>query len=266
VKNAAKKIYLYMIFAFLYAPVLILIIFSFNNSKSRAHWDGFTFKWYGDLFRDSQIMSSLYYTITIAILASLIATIMGTAAAVGIHNMKKIRKMLVINLTYLPVLNPDIVTGISLMILFIFVNMQLGFMTLLMAHISFNVPYVILSVLPKLKQLNKHLYEAALDLGAGPLYAFRKVILPEIMPGVITGFLLAFTLSLDDFIVSFFTTGSGVSTLSITIYSMARRGINPKINALSTLMFITVLVLLLIINRRTSGNNAKETAKLTNLI
>lgn len=265
-KNAVKKIYLYLIFAFLYAPVLILIVFSFNNSKSRAHWDGFTFKWYGDLFRDSQIMSSLYYTITVAILASLIATIMGTAAAIGIHNMKRLKKTLVINLTYLPVLNPDIVTGISLMILFIFMNIKLGFITLLMAHISFNVPYVILSVLPKLKQLNKHLYEAALDLGAGPLYAFRRVILPEIMPGVITGFLLAFTLSLDDFIVSFFTTGSGVSTLSITIYSMARRGINPKINALSTLMFIVVLVLLLIINRRTAGNNTKETAKLTNLI
>ncbi len=265
-KNAVKKTYLYLIFAFLYAPVLILIVFSFNNSKSRAHWDGFTFKWYSALFRDSQIMSSLYYTITVAILASLIATIMGTAAAIGIHNMKRIKKTLVINLTYLPVLNPDIVTGISLMILFIFMNIKLGFITLLMAHISFNVPYVILSVLPKLKQLNKHLYEAALDLGAGPLYAFRRVILPEIMPGVITGFLLAFTLSLDDFIVSFFTTGSGVSTLSITIYSMAKRGINPKINALSTLMFIAVLVLLLVINRRTAGNNTKETAKLTNLI
>lgn len=265
-KNAFKKAYLYLIYVFLYAPVLILIIFSFNSSKSRANWDGFTFKWYGELFKDKQIMTSLYYTIAVAVLASLIATVMGTAAAVGIHNMKKIKKALVINLTYLPVLNPDIVTGISLMILFIFLNMKLGFMTLLMAHISFNVPYVILSVLPKLKQLNKHLYEAALDLGAGPLYAFRKVILPEIMPGVVTGLLLSFTLSLDDFIVSFFTTGNGVSTLSITIYSMARRGINPKINALSTLMFIAVLVLLLIINRRTADNNARETAKLTNLI
>lgn len=265
-KSILKKTYLYLIFAFLYAPVLILIIFSFNNSKSRAHWDGFTLKWYGELFKDNRIMSSLYYTLAVAILASIIATIMGTAAAVGIHNMKRIKKTLVINLTYLPVLNPDIVTGISLMILFIFLRMKLGFLTLLMAHISFNVPFIILSVLPKLKQLNKHLYEAALDLGAGPLHAFRKVILPEIIPGVITGFLLAFTLSLDDFIVSFFTTGSGVSTLSITIYSMARLGINPKINALSTLMFVTVLILLLIINRRTTDNNTKETAKLTNLI
>ena len=265
-KRLVKRLYLLLIFIFLYAPVLVLIIFSFNNSKSRAHWDGFTFKWYHELFNDKQILSSLYYTLAVALLASLIATIMGTAAAIGIHNMNKIKKTFVMNLTYLPVLNPDIVTGISLMILFIFVNLKLGFFTLLLAHISFNVPYVILSVLPKLKQLNKYLYEAALDLGAAPFHAFKKVILPEIMPGIITGFLLAFTLSLDDFIVSFFTTGSGVSTLSITIYSMARRGINPKINALSTLMFLAVLILLLIINRRTSDSNTKDTAKLSNLL
>lgn len=251
-----KKLYLFIIFAFLYAPVLTLMIFSFNNSKSRAHWDGFTLKWYSELFRDEQIMSSLYYTLAIALLASLAATILGTAAAVGIHNMGRLTKSLVMNLTYLPVLSPDIVTGISLMILFIFAKLQLGFLTLLLAHITFNLPYVILSVLPKLKQLNKHLYEAALDLGSLPVYAFRKVILPEIMPGVITGFLLAFTLSLDDFIISFFTTGSGVSTLSIAVYSMARRGINPKINALSTLMFITVLILLLVINKRASGTGS----------
>lgn len=251
-----KKLYLFIIFAFLYAPVLTLMIFSFNNSKSRAHWDGFTLKWYSELFRDEQIMSSLYYTLAIALLASLAATILGTAAAVGIHNMGRLMKSLVMNLTYLPVLSPDIVTGISLMILFIFAKLQLGFLTLLLAHITFNLPYVILSVLPKLKQLNKHLYEAALDLGSLPVYAFRKVILPEIMPGVITGFLLAFTLSLDDFIISFFTTGSGVSTLSIAVYSMARRGINPKINALSTLMFITVLILLLVINKRASGTGS----------
>jgi spermidine/putrescine transport system permease protein len=273
-KKNIKRLYLFIIFAFLYAPVVILIIFSFNASRSRAHWSGFTFKWYSELFQDRQILSSLYYTIAVALLASLIATVMGTAAAVGIHNMSKVKKSLVMNLTYLPVLNPDIVTGISLMILFIFLQEQmgilkLGFLTLLLAHISFDVPYVILSVLPKLRQLNKHLHEAALDLGATPLFAFRKVILPEIMPGVVTGFLLAFTLSLDDFIVSFFTTGSGVSTLSITIYSMARRGINPKINALSTIMFIVVLALLLIINKRSSGggtSDAKETAKLSNLI
>ncbi len=270
-KKTVKKLYLCTIYIFLYAPVIILIIFSFNSSKSRAHWGGFTFKWYAELFKDKQILSSLYYTIAVALLASIVATAMGTAAAVGIHNMGRLKKTVVMNLTYLPVMNPDIVTGISLMILFLFLQLKPGFLTLLLAHISFNIPYVILSVLPKLKQLNKHLYEAALDLGAEPFFAFRKVILPEIMPGIITGFLLAFTLSLDDFIISFFTTGSGVSTLSTTVYSMARRGINPKINALSTLMFIVVLLLLLIINKRISenngsGNNAKETAKLSNLI
>lgn len=259
-----KKIYLIIIFVFLYAPVLTLIVFSFNDSKSRGHWGGFTMKWYGQLFKDRQVMSSLYYTIIIALLSAIVATVTGTAAAVGIHSMKKVLKSFVMNLTYLPVVNPDIVTGISLMILFVFIKLDLGFTTLLLAHITFNIPYVVLSVLPKLKQLNKHMYEAALDLGAKPLYAFFRVILPEIMPGVVTGFLLAFTLSLDDFIISFFTTGSGVSTLSITIYSMARLGISPKINALSTLMFIVVLVLLLIVNKR-SATNGRNEAPLINI-
>jgi len=253
-KKAINRIYLIIIFVFLYAPVLTLIVFSFNKSKSRGYWGGFTLKWYGELFHDRQVLSSLYNTVIIALLSALIATVAGTAAAVGIHNMKKTVKSFVMNLTYLPVVNPDIVTGISLMILFVFIKLDLGFTTLLLAHITFNIPYVVLSVLPKLKQLNRHMYEAALDLGAKPAYAFFRVILPEIMPGVVTGFLLAFTLSLDDFIISFFTTGSGVSTLSITIYSMARLGISPKINALSTLMFIVVLVLLLIVNKRSSAN------------
>jgi len=262
--KALKRIYLIIIFVFLYAPVLTLIVFSFNDSKSRGHWGGFTLKWYGQLFKDRQVMSSLYNTIIIALLSALVATIAGTAAAVGIHSMKKVLKSFVMNLTYLPVVNPDIVTGISLMILFVFIKLDLGFTTLLLAHITFNIPYVVLSVLPKLKQLNKHMYEAALDLGAKPLYAFFRVILPEIMPGVVTGFLLAFTLSLDDFIISFFTTGSGVSTLSITIYSMARLGVSPKINALSALMFIVVLVLLLIVNKR-SATNGRNEAPLINI-
>jgi len=254
-----KKFYTWLIFAFLYAPILVLIVFSFNASKSRAQWDGFTLQWYLELFQDDKIMTALYYTLLIALLSSLFATIIGTGAAVGIHNMGGLRKTLVMNCTYLPVLNPDIVTGISLMLLFIFLKIPLGFWSLLLAHITFNVPYVILSVLPKLKQLNRNLYEAALDLGASPGYAFRKVIIPEIMPGIITGFLLAFTLSLDDFVVSFFTTGPGVSNLSITIYSMARRGIHPTINALSTLLFIGVLLLLVVVNQRMSKDNtAKE--------
>jgi len=255
VKDFLKRFYVFLIFAFLYAPIIVLIIFSFNDSKSRGNWSGFTLKWYRQLFHDQQIMNALYYTIIVAVVSSLVATVIGTAAAIGIHNMNKFKKAVIMNITYLPVMNPDIVTGISLMILFIFLRMELGFITLLLSHITFNIPYVILSVLPKLRQLNKHMYEAALDLGATPLYAYRKVILPQIMPGVITGLLLAFTLSLDDFIISFFTTGSGVANLSIVVYSMARRGISPKINALSTLMFVSVLLLLIIVNRRTSKDN-----------
>lgn len=250
-----KRFYVTIIFAFLYAPIFVLIAFSFNSSRSRGTWSGFTLNWYVELFRDRQILSSLYYTLIIGILSAVVATLIGTAAAIGIHNMGKMNKAFVMNMTYLPVLNPDIVTGVSLMLLFIFMNMKLGFMSLLLAHITFNIPYVILSVLPKLKQLNKHLLEAALDLGASPFYAIRKVIVPEILPGIVTGFLLAFTLSLDDFVISFFTTGSGVSNLSIVIYSMARRGVNPKINALSTIMFISVLLLLIIINMRMSKEN-----------
>jgi len=250
VKKLAGRIYTLLMFLFLYAPIIVLMVFSFNDSRSRGTWDGFTLRWYVELFQDRQVMNALYYTIVIAIISSAFATIIGTAAALGIHNMSYIPKKLVMNLNYLPVLNPDIVTGVSLMSLFIFINLRLGFLSMLLAHITFNIPYVILAVLPRLKQLNKHITEAALDLGATPFYAFRKVILPEIMPGVITGAIMAFTLSLDDFVISFFTTGSGVSNLSITIYSMARRGINPKINALSTLMFITVLILLLIVNKR----------------
>jgi spermidine/putrescine transport system permease protein len=204
-------------------------------------------------------MTSLYYSLVIAGLSSIVATFVGTLAAFGIHNMKNIPRTMVMNLTYLPVLNPDIVTGISFMLLFIFIQLRLGFLTLLLSHITFNIPYVILSVLPRIKQLNKNLYEAALDLGATPALAFRRVILPEIRPGVITGLLLAFTLSLDDFVVSFFTTGSGVSNLSIIIYSMARRGINPKINALSTLMFISVLTLLIIVNVLMSRQRSVKT-------
>ncbi|NSW90713.1 MAG: ABC transporter permease [Firmicutes bacterium] len=267
VGRIAKKIYLYLIFLFLYAPIAVLVIYSFNESKSRGNWGGFTLKWYGQLLKDREIASALYNTLAIAILSSIIATVIGTAAALGIYNMKKIKKAIIMNLTYLPVLNPDIVTGVSLMLLFVFMKaftqIGLGFFTMLLAHITFNIPYVILSVLPKLKQLNKHIYEAALDLGATPFYALKKVVIPEIIPGIITGFLLAFTLSIDDFVISFFTTGSGVSNLSIYVYSMARRGINPKINALSTIMFLTVLILLLIINRRMSkdNSNVKESVR-----
>lgn len=252
VEKWIKRFYAFLLYLFLYAPIIVLIIYSFNSSKSRGKWEGFTLKWYVELFKDRQIMEALYYTVLVAFLASVIATIIGTLAAIGIHDAGPVRKKLLLNLNYLPVLNPDIVTGVALMSLYIFVGKQMGLVTMLLSHITFNVPYVVLSVLPKLKQLNKHLAEAAMDLGATPFYAFRKVVLPEIMPGIVSGALIAFTMSIDDFVISFFTTGSGVQNLSIKIFSMARRGLNPKINALSTLMFLTVLILLLIINRKSS--------------
>lgn len=256
-----KKFYLLIVFIFLYTPIITLMVFSFNDSKSMAKWNGFTFKWYGELLNNDRIMSALYYTVLIALLSSIIATIIGTVTAIGIHNMKKgFGKNLLLNINYLPVLNPDIVTGVALMSLFIFLNRDFGFVTMLLAHITFNIPYVILSVLPKLKQLPSNTTEAALDLGATPFYAMRKIIIPQIKSGIMAGFLMAFTMSIDDFVISFFTTGPGVSNLSIEIYSMARRGIKPEINALSTLMFITVLALLLIANKKSSRGDRIDEA------
>ena len=197
-------------------------------------------------------MSALYYTLIVAILSSVIATVVGTISAIGIHKMKSKSRKLVLNINYLPVLNPDIVTAVALMSLFAFINMEFGFTTMLLAHIMFNIPYVILSVLPKIKQMPQNIEEAAMDLGATPIYALRKVILPQIKPGIVSGFLIAFTMSIDDFIISFFNTGNGVSNLSIEIYGMARRGIKPEINALSTIMFAVVLGLLLLSNKKQS--------------
>lgn len=254
IRRSFEKIYLLLIFLFLYAPILTLIVFSFNNSKSRAKWEGFTLKWYRNMFNDPVIVKSLYYTLLIALVAAIVATLLGTLAAIGIHVMRKIPNKIFTNVTYLPILNPDIVTGIALMLFFIALNMKLGFNSLLLAHITFCTPYVIISVLPKLRQLNKHTYEAALDLGSTPITALVKVIIPEISSGIITGFLLAFTLSLDDFVISYFTSGNGVSNLSITIFTMTKRGIKPEINALSTVMFISILVLLILINRRSDKN------------
>ncbi len=217
-----------------------------------AHWGGFTFKWYKSLIHNESIMSALYYTVIVALLSSVIATVIGTISAIGIHKMKGKSRKLILNVNYLPVLNPDIVTAVALMSLFVFLNIEFGFTTMLLAHIMFNIPYVILSVLPKVKQMPQNIEEAAMDLGATPMYALRKVILPQIKPGIISGFLIAFTMSIDDFIISFFNTGNGVSNLSIEIYGMARRGIKPEINALSTIMFVVVLGLLLLSNKKQS--------------
>ncbi len=252
VKKVLKNIYTSLIYLFLYLPIILLIVFSFNDSKYKGSWEGFTLRWYKELLRDSSIMDAVYYTFMIAIIGSIIATILGTITAIAIDSMNKKYKNIYMNTVYLPVMSPDIVIGISMLALFVGMNMRLGFFTLLISHITFNTPYVVLAVLPKLKQLDSNLAEAAMDLGATPLQAFFKVVLPEIMPGILTGALLSFTLSLDDFMVSFFTTGSGVNTLSIKIYSMTKRGITPKINALSTVMFLGVLILLLILQKRDS--------------
>ena len=247
-----KRFYLGLILFFLYIPIVVLIVQSFNAGKSRAKWEGFSFRWYEELFKDPNIMNSLVITLAIAVLAALFATIIGTLAAIGIHAMKRRPQHLMLTLNNIPMTMPDIVTGISLMLLFIFTQVERGFMTMLLAHITFDVPYVILSVMPKLKQMNKNTYEAALDLGATPMYALFHVILPQVMPGVITGAMLAFTLSLDDFTISYFTTSPLVQNLSTLIYSQARKGIKPTMNALSALMFVALLVLLLVVNKRTA--------------
>ncbi len=258
VGKGIKKIYTFLIFLFLYAPIIVLIVFSFNDSKSRGVWAGFTLRWYVELFKDAEILKALYSTLLIASISTVISTVLGTFAAIGIFNLPGLNKKIALNLNYLPVLNADIVTAVSLMALFRFLKIEFGFSTMLLSHITFCTPYVVLSVLPKLKQMNKHLAEAAMDLGATPLYALRKVVIPEIMPGIITGGLMAFTLSIDDFVISFFNTGNGVSNLSIEIFSMTRRGINPVINALSTLMFVGLIIMLLIINKRTEKNEIER--------
>lgn len=250
-----KKFYLSIILVFLYVPIIVLIIQSFNAGKSRAKWEGFSLRWYGELFADASIMNALQVTLSIAVLAMVVSTVLGTLAAIGIYSMKKRPQSIMMTLTNLPNTMPDIVTGISLMLLFIFTKVERGYVTMLLAHITFDVPYVILSVLPKLKQMNKHCYEAALDLGATPTYALTHVIIPECKQGIITGAMLAFTLSLDDFTISYFTTSPLVQNLSTLIYSKARIGIEPTLNALSALMFVALLILLLIVNRRTADNS-----------
>lgn len=234
------------------------MVLSFNNTKTRSRWGGFTGKWYVSLFQNKEIMNALYTTLIIALLSALIATLIGTLAALGMQVMRSRTRTLFMGITNIPMLNADIVTGVSLMLLFIAFRLTLGFKTILLAHITFNIPYVILSVMPKLKQTNKRTYEAALDLGASPLYAFVKVVLPDIMPGIFSGFLLAFTMSLDDFVITHFTKGPGVDTLSTKIYSEVRKGIKPEMYALSTLMFVTVLILLILINLSPADKRKKN--------
>lgn len=254
----ASKIYMVLIYTFLYAPIIVLIIFSFNDTEtgSRTIWSGFSLKWYAKLFEDRYILEALRNTLVIAVITAVLSTALGTMAAIGINTMKKLPRKIMMNVTNFPMVNPEIVTGVSLMLLFVFVvnafgGKSLGMASLIMAHITFCLPYVILSVLPKLRQMNPSLYEAAQDLGCPPLKAFFKVVLPEILPGVVTGFIMAFTLSIDDFVISYFTSGT-TQTLPIYIYSMTRKRISPEINALSTVLFGVILVLLVIVNVRRS--------------
>lgn len=248
VRKILSDFYMVLILIFLYAPIMTMVVLSFNRSKSRTQWGGFTLQWYTQMFDSRAIISALTTTLLIAFVSALIATIIGTAAAISIQAMKPVPRTVIMGITNIPMLNADIVTGISLMLAFIAFGISLGFKTVLIAHITFNIPYVILSVMPKLKQTDKSTYEAALDLGASPMLAFFRVVFPDIMPGVLSGFLLAFTMSLDDFIITHFTKGAGINTLSTLIYSEVRRGIKPSMYALSTVIFTAVLVLLIISN------------------
>ncbi len=261
-----SRIYTALIFLFLYSPIAVLIIFSFNNSRNRVKWSGFTLKWYADLFENELILESLRITLMIAVLAAIFATIIGTLAAIGIHSMNGKLRNVFMAVNNIPMVNPEIVTGVSLMLMFVFIFqatglLQPGFFTLLLSHITFCIPYVILQIMPKLRQMNKHLYEAAVDLGCPPSRAFLKVVIPEIMPGVITGALMAFTMSLDDFVISYFNAGSTAQTLSVTIYSMTKKPMTPEINALSTIMFGTVMLLLIIVNLRQIRDLSKQDSK-----
>lgn len=249
IRTTARKIYVTLIFIFLYAPIATLMVLSFNASRTRAKWGGFTVKWYAALFDNREIMQALWNTLFIAFVSSLVAVVIGTVACIAINNMKKRNRSIVMGITNIPMLNADIVTGISLMLLFISLGLKFGLGTILLAHITFNIPYVILCVMPRMKQLNPSTYEAALDLGASHMYAFFKVVFPDILPGVLSGFLMAFTMSLDDFIITHFTKGAGVDTLSTKIYTEVKKGIKPEMYALSTIIFVTVLLLLFLVNK-----------------
>ena len=248
IRTGLKRIYIGLIFLFLYAPIFTLIVLSFNASKTRAKWEGFSFKWYISLFENEAIIQALHNTLTSAFFASLIPTVLGTMACISLQSMKRKTRAVLIGITNIPMLNAEIVTGISLMLLFISLGVTFGFTTILLAHITFNIPYVILSVMPRMKQLNPSTYEAALDLGASQLQAFFNVVFPDILPGIISGFFMAFTMSLDDFIITHFTKGPGIDTLSTKIYTEVRKGIKPEMYSLSTIIFVTVLILMLLVN------------------
>ena len=261
-----SKLYLLIVFLVMYAPILVLIFFSFNAGSSTSSFEGFSLRWYGALFQNEYVMQSLYNTLILASVSAVISTVLGTAAAVGISKYKRWQRTAINTVTNVPMMNPDIVTGVSMLLLFVFagailnVESILGFWTLLLAHITFNLPYVILSVQPVLSKVDVHLSEAAQDLGCPPVKAFFKVVLPSISSGIVTGFMMAFTLSVDDFVISFFTAGPSFTTLPLYIYSMTKKPVKPDINALSTIMFVVVLALLILINLHEGRSEKKEQA------
>ncbi len=261
--KTASKIYNTLIFAFLYAPIAVMVVYSFNGIKSRSVFQGFSLQWYLELFRDEIIMKSLYTSLLLAVFAAIISTVIGTMAAIGINASKGIIKRAYLAVNNIPMVNPEIVTAVSMMILFVFVtsklnSLEMGFGTLLISHVTFCIPYVTLEVLPKIRGMDSNIYNAALDLGCPPVKAFLKVVLPQIKSGIVTGFIMAFTLSLDDFIISYFNSGSSVQTLSVTIFSMTKKPYSPKINALSTLLFAAIMILLLVINLRQSKTVSRK--------
>ena len=275
--NLGNRLLIGIVFFFLYAPILLLIFFSFNDANSSVIWQGFSLRWYTKLFQNQLIIQSVYNTLLVSALATIIATIVGTFSAIGLYSMRRKFRNPLMTVNSIPMMNADIVTGVAMCLFFVavlggwnylavnyrftvnlfgavyritFPQLSLGFGTLLIAHITFNIPYVILSVSPKLRQMDKNLVDAAQDLGCTWVQAFFKVILPEIMPGIVSGALIAFTMSVDDFVISYFTAGSATSTLAMQIYSMTKKGVTPEINAVSTILFVVVLVLLIIVNVR----------------
>lgn len=275
-----SRLFILLSFLFLYAPILVLVVFSFNASKSKSVWAGFTLDWYVELFHNEMILNALWVTLAVSALAAVLSTIMGTAAAIGFRNMKRRPRNVLMAINNIPLTNADIITGVSMMLLFLLavgawngtlgsllgVRLNMGFWSLLIAHITFDVPTVILSVMPRLRQLDPNIYEAAQDLGDHGFHAFRKVVLPEIMPGVVNGLIMAFTLSIDDFVISYFTAGAQTQTLSMVIYSMAKKQVSPEINALSALMFLAVLTLMVVFNLRQASQerqSKRRAAKLT---
>lgn len=264
--GAFSKLYLVLIFSFMYLPIAVMAVFSFNQSKSRTLFIGFTLGWYQSLFHNDMILSALGLSLVIALVSSVIATVLGTMASIGIYSMRRTARGVIMNVSYMPVINPEIITGVSMMLLFVVVKNSIhlqifGIPTLLVAHITFNLPYVIFNVSPKLRQMDIRMWEAALDLGCTPIQAFFKVVLPELMPAILSSFLICLTYSIDDFIISYFTSGT-MQTLPIAIYSMTRKKVSPEINALSTILFVVIFTIILLINAKDSRNEKKNAVRI----